>query len=125
MEQLFQRAENLARIHGFYKIVGYLAAHGLVHDILLLALGYHHHRHIGVGVLDAVESLKTGESGHVLVEDYEVEGLFGGEGQRVGTVVDGGDVVAFRLQEDYVGLEEVYLIVSPKYGGHLSISISN
>ena len=39
-----QCQQNLVGVDGLDKIVSYLLSNGLVHDVLLLALGYHHHR---------------------------------------------------------------------------------
>ena len=57
MQVLFERHENLVRIDRLDKIVGNLVADSLVHDVFLLALRNHNHRHIGMQLLDLRQRL--------------------------------------------------------------------
>ena len=52
MDILFQGEQYLVRVDGLDEVVGNLGADGLVHDVLLLALGHHHHGHCGLHLLD-------------------------------------------------------------------------
>ena len=64
-------------------------------------------------LVDARECLEPGESGHVLVEEHERVGLAVEGVEGVAAVAHGVDVISFCLQEQYVGLEKVDLIVGP------------
>ena len=88
--------------------------HGLVHDVLFLAFGHHNHGRGRKELLYLHEHLEAAQSGHVLVEHYEVVLLFAAHLERVGTVCSGIDTVAFVLKEDYVGAEKVYFVVHPQ-----------
>ena len=114
MEILFDGEEELVGVDGFDEVVGYLIADGLVHNALLFALSNHDDGHGWVNLLDRGKGLKSGESGHVLIEEDEVEGLFAATVYRVLSADDGRHVVAFLFEEKDVGLEEVDLIVGPK-----------
>ncbi len=42
---LLQRQQYLVGVNRLYQIVGNLRPDGLIHNVLLLALGHHNHRH--------------------------------------------------------------------------------
>ncbi len=106
--------QYLAGIDGLDEVVGYLGADGLVHDILFLALGNHDDGDGRVDFLDAREGFESAESGHVLVEEDEVEGLFAAQVDGVLAVGGGDDAVAFLLKKNDVGLEEFHFVVDPQ-----------
>src|SRR5690625_3361434 len=64
-EQALQRQEDLAWIDRLRQVVADLAAEGLLHQVLLLALGDHHHGHIGRELLDFGERLERSEERRV------------------------------------------------------------
>ncbi len=72
LEVLLQRKQDLVRVHRLDQVIVDLAADGLLHDVLLLALGDHDHGHRGVAVLDPVQRFQPAEPGHVLVQEDDV-----------------------------------------------------
>ena len=114
VDVLLQRQENLVRVHRFYQVVGYLRADGLVHYVLLFALGDHHHRHGGQDVLNLLERLKAAQAGHHLVEQHEVEVVFAALVDCVGAVGHRHHLVSLLFEEKQVGPEKLYLVVGPK-----------
>ena len=67
MDVLLQRQQYLVGIDGLDEVIGNLLADGLVHDVLLLALGDHHDGHLWCNLLNALQGLQATESGHHLV----------------------------------------------------------
>ena len=110
---LLQREENLVGVDGFDEIVSYLRPYGLVHDVFLFALGYHHHRHCRHQVLDALQGFQSAQSGHHLIEQHEVKLVLLHLFYGIGTVAHGDDFVTFLFEKHQVGLEQFYLVVSP------------
>ncbi len=115
---LLDREQHLVRIHGFDKVVGDLRTHGLVHDVLLLALGDHDHGRGGAHLLDLGEGFEAGHAGHHLVEYDQVVGRFRGHVDGVVAVVAGLHLVAFLPEEEHVGLEQLHFVVYPEYLNH-------
>ena len=71
---------------------------------------------MGRGELYALEGFESGQAGHVLVKDDEVEVLLSGKLKGIGAAACGDNVIAFAFEEHYVGFEEVDLVVGPEYG---------
>ena len=114
VDVLFQRHEYLHRVDGFEQIVGNLCADGLVHEVLGLVFGDHHHGHVGLHLFDGGEGFESRESGHVFVEQHEVETLCAAKLHRVVAVGGGGDVVTSFFEKETVRAEEIDLVVHPK-----------
>ena len=114
MDVLLQRQQNLVGVHGLDEIVGNLLPDGLLHDVLLLALGDHHHGRGRRNLLDALQRLQPAESRHLLVEQYQVEGALLAQVYGIGAVAGGGHFVALLLEEDDMGLQQLHLIVDPQ-----------
>ena len=74
-------------------------------------------------LVDEVEGLEAGDAGHVLVEEHEREGVAVEGVEGVAAVGDGGEVIAFGFEEEYVGLEEVNLVVCPENLVHIRVGI--
>ena len=110
----FQRHENLHRVDGFEQIVGNLCADGLVHEVLGLVFGDHHHGHVGLHLFDGGEGFESRESRHVFVEEHEVEPLCATKLHRVVAVGGGGDVVTSFFEKKAVGAEQIDFVVHPK-----------
>ena len=96
---LLQREQYLHRIDGLDEVVGYLGADGLVHDVLLFVLRHHDDGSLGLYVLDALERLKSCQTGHHLVEQHEVERLLLTLLDGVHAIAGHDDVVAFLFQQ--------------------------
>jgi len=111
---LFQHKEYLVGVHGLDEIVGYLLSDGLLHDVLLLALSNHHHWGGGLKVLYALKRLKTAQTWHLLVEEHQVETAVSAHVNGIAAIAHSGHSVAFLLQKDDVGLEQLHLIVYPQ-----------
>ena len=114
VEVLLQREQQLAGIDGLDEVVRDLAADGLVHQLLLLALGHHDDGDEGAQLLDPLQCVQPREARHVLVEEDEVEVL---RLHRIDGFVAtqyGRYLVALILQKEDVGLEQVDLIVCPE-----------
>jgi len=67
MDILLERKQNLIGIDGLDEIVGYLLSDGLLHNVLLFALGNHHHRYRRVNLLEFSQGFQTAYSRHLLV----------------------------------------------------------
>ena len=76
MDILLQRQQYLVRVYRLDKVIGNLRPNGLVHDILLLALGHHHYRDGRLHLLDERQCLQPRESRHVLVQQNQVVATF-------------------------------------------------
>ena len=118
VDVLLDRKQHLVGVHRLDEVVGDLRADGLVHDVLLLALGDHDDRGCGADLLDLGERLESRHAGHHLVEDNQVVGLLGGHVDGVVAVVAGIDLVALLLEEEHVGLEQLDFVVDPEYLDH-------
>ena len=114
VDVLFERHENLHRVDGFEQIVGNLCADGLIHEILGLVFGDHHHGHVGLHLFDGGEGFESREPGHVFVEQHEVEALRAAKLYRVVAVGGGGDVITSFFEKEAVGTEQIDLVVHPK-----------
>ena len=113
MEIFLYRQQNLLRIHRLYQIVGNLIAHGLVHNVFFLTLGNHYDRDMGCGKLDSLQGFKSGKTGHILVEDYQVEVLPGNEFKSVGAAAGSDHIVALAFEKHYMRFEKVDFIIGP------------
>ncbi len=128
LDVLLERQQDLCGVDGLDEVVGNLGADGLFHDVLLLALRDHHDGCGGQQFLDAVQCLQSAQSGHVLVEQDEVERLLGAAVQGIVAVRHRFHLVAFLLEEEDVSLQQLNLVVNPKqfvcsHGGKLRISL--
>ena len=114
MDVLLQRQQYLVGVDGLDEVVGNLLADSLVHDVFLLALGHHHHRHLRRHFLDAFQGLQTAQARHHLVEQYQVESSFLTFLNGIGAIAYRHDFVAFLFQKEQVGTKQLYLVVSPE-----------
>ena len=108
------RQQNLVGVDGLDQVVGNLLSDGLLHDVLLLALGHHHHRQRRLQLLDLLQRLQSAETGHLFVEQHHVEVPLTALVDGVGTVRDRHHLVAFLLEEQQVCPQLFYLVVHPK-----------
>ena len=114
LDVLLERQQDLRRVYGFDEVVGNLRTDGLLHDVLLLALRDHHDRRGRQQFLHAGQRLEAAQSGHILVEEDEVESLFRTTVQCIVTVRNSLHLVTLLLEEEYVGFQKLNLIVNPK-----------
>ena len=114
MDVLLERQQYLHGIDGLYEVVGDGLADGLVHDVFFFALGNHHDGRLRLYLLDTLQSLKARYAGHHLVKQYKVERMLLTLLYGVYAVAGNGDVIAFFLKKDYVGVKVFYLIINPK-----------
>ena len=75
VDVLLDGEQHLIWVNRFDDIVGDFGAYGLVHDVLLLALGNHHNRQVGSRSLDLRQRFESRHAGHHLVENHQVEHL--------------------------------------------------
>ena len=73
MDILFQRNENLIGVYRLDEIVGNLTPDSLVHDVFFLAFRNHHNRCCRLNVLYSLQSFKTGQARHHLIEQDKIE----------------------------------------------------
>ena len=97
VEVLFDGKENLVGIDGLDEVIGYFVSDGLIHDILFLAFRDHDDGNGGVLHFQLTEGVEPTQSGHILVEDNEVEGFVSRFFESVSTVGDCGYFVSFLL----------------------------
>ena len=113
MDVFLQRQQNLHGIDRFEQIVVNLASDGLVHQVLSLVFGDHHHGNVGMEVFDGCQGFQSGESGHILVEEDEVEVFVAAKFNGVTAVRGCRHFVSAFLQEDTVCFEQVDFVVDP------------
>ena len=118
MQVLLDRKQHLIGVDRLYDVVGYLRAYGLVHDVLLLALGDHYHGRCWAHVLYQRQRFQPRHAGHHLVEDDKVVCRGRGHVDRVVAVVACVYLVAFGREEHDVGFEKLDLVVDPEYLCH-------
>ena len=114
MDILLQRQQYLSGIDGLYQVVGNLRTDGLVHDVLFLALGNHHHGCCRKDFLYASQCLQAADARHVLVEQYQVVRLLGTLLQSIESVGYGVHFISFFLKKQDVSLQQLNLIINPK-----------
>ena len=75
MNVLFDGKKQLVRVDRLDQVIGDLIPDSLVHDAFFLAFGNHDDRNIGIDLFDLCQCLQTGQTRHVLVQEYDVERL--------------------------------------------------
>ena len=60
----------------FDQIIGNIAANRFFHDVLLLAFGDHHNRHVRTLLFDPRQGVKTRNSGHIFIQKDDIKLLF-------------------------------------------------
>ena len=123
VDVFLDREQHLIGIHGLDEVVGDLRSHGLVHDVLLLALGDHDDGCRRAHLLDLGQGFESGHAGHHLVEDNQVVGPFGGHVYRVVSVVAGVHLVAFLREKQHVRFQQFHFVVHPEYFDHSAVVI--
>ena len=63
-----QREQYLVGVYRLDQVVGNLLSDGLVHDVLLLTLGDHHHGRGRRYFLDALQRFQSAQTRHLLIE---------------------------------------------------------
>ena len=114
VDVLLERQQYLHGVDRLYQVVGDGFADGLVHDVLFFALGNHHDGGLRLYLLDALQCLKPGNAGHHLVKQNQVKRLTLTLLYGINAVAGNGDVIAFFLKKEYVGVKVFYLIINPK-----------
>ena len=109
-----EHQQNLVGVHGLYQVVGNLLSDGLLHDILLLTFGHHDNRCGRRNLFDALKSLQSAESWHLLVQQHQVERPLLTDVNGVCTIANSRHVVALFLEKDDVALQLFHLVVYPK-----------
>ena len=127
VDVLLQGQQYLSGIDRFDKVVGNLTANGLIHNVLLFALGNHNHRNCGKNFLNAGKRFQAIDTRHVLVKKNKVIGRLGTLFEGIIAIRHGIDLIAFLFQEQDVGLQQFYLIVYPKefICSHIFLIFSN
>ena len=113
MDILLDRQQHLIGVDGFDQIVGDLRSDGLVHNILLLALGDHNHRRGWANLLDAGQGFESGNAGHHLVENDQVVTLGRSHIDCVISIIAGIDLITFGFEEENVRLQQFDLVINP------------
>ena len=110
--------QYLVGVDGLDEVVGDLAAEGVVHDVFLLALGDHHHGQPRSPLFQLAQRVDARQTGHLLVEEHQVGLLAVHDVEGVAARAHRHHAVAFLFQKHDVGLQQVYLVVGPKYCCH-------
>ena len=105
----------LVGVHRLDKVVADFAAEGLVHDVLLLALGNHDNWHMGVAGLKLAEGVQTAQSRHVLVQKDNVYTLavFIKRIEGLGAAHHRNDGITALLEKKDVGFQQVDFVIGP------------
>ena len=114
MDILFERKQNLIGVYGLYQVVGNFLSDGLIHNVLLLALGNHNHHDTWVNLFEFAQGFKSAYSRHLLVEQHKVEVSLTTQLYGIGTVANGHDFIAFLFEEHYVAPKLLNLVVYPE-----------
>ena len=114
MDILFQRNENLIGVYRLDEIVGNLTPDSLVHDVFFLAFRNHHYRCCRLNVLYSLQSFKTGQARHHLIEQDKIESFLTTKLNSIYAIAHRYYVVAFLLKEDDVTFQQIYLIIYPQ-----------
>ena len=109
-----QGQQNLVGIDGLDEVVGNVGADGLVHDVFFFTLGDHHDGYGRQKRLDFSQRLQARESGHVLVEQNQVEALLLTQVDGVGTVGCLANLVTFAFQKKDLGAHHSDFVVYPQ-----------
>ena len=116
---LLHREPYLVGVDGLDKVVANLTSQGILHQVLLFALGNHHHWQLGPALLDAGQGVYAAQSGHLLIQKHHIHPLtclllfqlvYG-----IGPRIDRHHRAALLLKEKDMRLQQVYLIIGPKY----------
>ena len=118
MDMLFKTQQYLTGVDRFDEIVGDFLTDSLLHDTLLLALGNHHHGQLGVQALDLLQGFQSRQTGHVLVQENDIQRLLPANVNSVLSVGSGQHFIVFTAKIDKVGGQEVDFIVRPKDSVH-------
>ena len=113
MDILLDRQQYLIGIYGFDEVVGNLRADGLIHNILLLALGNHNHRRSGSNLFDSRQCFESRNAGHHLVENDQIVALSRRHLDCVVSIVAGIDLIAFGFEEQYMRFQQLDLVINP------------
>ena len=111
---LLECQQYLIGVYGLYQVVGNLLSDGLLHNVLLLALGNHHHSDRGINLLELAQGFETADTRHLLIQQHQIEVALTAQVESIGTVANGHDLIAFLLEEHDVALELLNLVVYPK-----------
>ena len=95
VDVFLQTKQYLVGIHGFDEVVCNVGADGILHDVLLLALGDHHDGKVRVVFLKPLQRLQSAQSGHVFVEEDDVHKLLLEDFQRFHSAHCGNYIVTF------------------------------
>ena len=99
VEVLLEAKQDLVGIDRFDEVVGDVGTNGVFHNVLLLALGNHHDRNVRMRFLDVLQGLQTAESGHILIQENDVDELFFQDFNGFAAAQGGNHVVAFGFQK--------------------------
>ena len=113
LRKLLQRQQQLLGSHRLDQIIRYLRADGLLHQILLLTLGDHHHRQVGDQLLDTQQGVQTAQPRHLLVDEHHIKRLSLHPLQGIHTVGLCLHMISLLTQEKDLRAQQVYLIIHP------------
>ena len=99
MDILLYREQHLIGVYGLDDVVSNLRAYGLIHNILLLALGHHNNGRGGAHILNQRKRLQSRHTGHHLVENNQIKGHRAYHIDSVVTVVTRLYIVALALKK--------------------------
>ena len=118
MDMFLEAKQYLGGINGFDQIIGYFLSDRLLHDMFLFGLSDHHYRHFGMQTLDLLQRLQTRHTRHVLIQKNDVRHGLVQHVYRIFSISSGGQFVPLTLQINDIRLQQVYLVVNPKYLAH-------
>jgi len=110
---LLDGQNNLLGIYRFNQIVRNFASQRLIHDILLLALGNHHHRGGGRKVFYPLQSLQSGYSRHIFIQKDQVKVIFLHQGQGISSIGRCCHLIVPLFQEKDIRFQKVNFIICP------------
>ena len=99
MNTFLERQQDLFRMNRFDEVIGNLRTDGLIHDILFLALRHHDDRSSRLNGFNLFQGFQSGQSGHVFVEQYQIEGVLPTCFDGIEAIAHRHDLVAFHFEK--------------------------
>ena len=112
---LLDRQKKLVRVDRLDQVIGDLVTDGLVHDAFFFTFGHHHDRYVGVDLFDMGQCFQTSQTGHVLVEENNIERLLPATVDSILPTDHRNYFISFILQKQNVRFQQIDLIICPKY----------
>ena len=110
---LLDGEENLVGVDGLDEVVADFASQGILHDVLLFALGDHYYRQLRPVLFDFPQGVDTRQPRHLFVEEDDIGHMAFQLVEGIAPRLHGNHIVAFLFEEEDVRLQQLNLVVGP------------